>query len=118
MSKLETALKLAEVGNPVFFPCKPDKRPYTANGFKNASTLPDVITNWWQTWPDALIGVPTGEKFIVVDCDLQHPVAQSWYFDQAASSSRASTAPNLAAGICYSSPMTRLAVAPARSIRT
>jgi len=83
MSKLETALKLAEVGNPVF-PCKPDKRPYTANGFKNASTLPDVITNWWQTWPDALIGVPTGEKFVVVDCDLQHPVAQSWYFDQAA----------------------------------
>jgi hypothetical protein len=81
-SAMKAALKLAERGNPVF-PCKPDKRPYTASGFKNASTDPDVITKWWRLWPDALVGVPTGEKFVVIDCDLQHPEAQGWYFDHA-----------------------------------
>ena len=54
-------------------------RPFTAHGFKNASTDPDVIRRWWTRWPDALIGVPTGIKFCVVDVDLQHPEAQEWY---------------------------------------
>jgi hypothetical protein len=80
--RVQQVLKLAEHGIAVF-PCKPDKRPYTASGFKNASTEPDTIKKWWQLWPDALIGVPTGEKFVVVDCDLQHPEAQGWYFDHA-----------------------------------
>jgi bifunctional DNA primase/polymerase-like protein len=76
------ALKLAQRAVPVF-PCKPDKRPYTASGFKDASTDADVIKQWWQQWPDALIGVPAGEKFVVIDCDLQHPEAHGWYFDHA-----------------------------------
>ena len=61
------------------FPCDNDKRPFTAHGFKDASTDPDVIRRWWTRWPSALIGVPTGIKFCVVDVDLQHPEAQEWY---------------------------------------
>ena len=65
------SLKLARRGIPVF-PCGPDKRPLTPNGFKDASTDPDLVHEWWAEHPDALIGVPTGEKFVVVDVDLQH----------------------------------------------
>jgi hypothetical protein len=72
------AQNLAAQGHAVF-PCRRDKAPLTARGFKDASTHADTITTWWTTWPDALIGVPTGDKFVVVDCDLQHPEAQYWY---------------------------------------
>jgi hypothetical protein len=61
------------------FPCDNDKRPFTAHGFKDASADPDVIRKWWERYPDALIGVPTGIKFVVVDVDLQHAEAQEWY---------------------------------------
>jgi putative DNA primase/helicase len=71
-------LSLIERGLLVF-PCKPDKKPYTANGFKNASTDPNAVVRWWLKWPDALIGVPTGVKFVVQDLDLQHPEANQWY---------------------------------------
>ena len=76
MSK--AALALAERGIPVF-PCKPDKKPYTENGFKDAATEPSVVTGWWRQWPDALVGVPSGHKFVVLDLDLQHPEAQEWH---------------------------------------
>ena len=79
------ALKLARKGIPVF-PCrncpedKPkDKTPLTPHGFKDATCDPEIVHQWWTSWPDALIGVPTGERFVVVDVDLQHPEAQEWY---------------------------------------
>lgn len=79
MSDMWTAaLKLARKGIPVF-PCDEDKRPLTRNGFKDATTDPDTVHRWWTTWPEALIGVPTGDKFVVVDVDLQHAEAQQWY---------------------------------------
>jgi hypothetical protein len=74
------ALKLARKGIPVF-PCGPDKRPLTPNGFKDASTDPDIVHAWWTEHADALIGVPTGIKFVVIDLDLQHEDAQEWLAD-------------------------------------
>jgi hypothetical protein len=61
------------------FPCDNDKRPFTVHGFKDASNDPDLIRRWWTRWPTAMICVPTGIKFCVVDVDLQHPEARDWY---------------------------------------
>jgi hypothetical protein len=49
------------------------------NGFKDASTDPNIIHAWWTEHPEALTGVPTGERFVVLDIDLQHIDAQQWY---------------------------------------
>jgi hypothetical protein len=78
MSGLDHALARA-AGGLTLFPCDNDKRPFTAHGFKDASADPDMIRRWWTRWPDALIGVPTGIKFCVVDVDLQHAEARDWY---------------------------------------
>jgi hypothetical protein len=62
---LDSALALAAEGVAVF-PCGEDKRPLTANGFKDATTDPDVIAGW--TW-DGMIGATIPEGQIVVDVD-------------------------------------------------
>jgi hypothetical protein len=75
------ALELAHRGIPVF-PCDPQtKRPLTKNGFKDATADPDQVHLWWTEHPDALIGVSTGEKFVVIDVDLQHADALEWLED-------------------------------------
>jgi predicted P-loop ATPase len=57
---LQIALEYARRGWHVF-PCKPsDKAPHTASGFKDASTDPATIVQWWRTWPSAMIGVRMG----------------------------------------------------------
>jgi len=69
----DAALRYAAKGKPVF-PCKPKiKRPYTQNGWKDATTDPLIINGWWTDHPDAWIGMPTGEitGLIVVDLDLK-----------------------------------------------
>jgi Bifunctional DNA primase/polymerase, N-terminal len=80
-SPLAAALNLTQRGIAVF-PCKSaDKAPLTANGFKDATTDPAAVTAWWTDSPGALIGVPTGARFVVLDLDLQHVEAQQWYAD-------------------------------------
>ena len=75
------ALKLARRGTPVF-PCDPQtKRPLTKNGFKDATADPDQVHLWWTEHPYALIGVPAGAKFVVIDVDLQHADALQWLED-------------------------------------
>jgi len=73
------ALALTRQGLPVF-PCRcVDKRPLTDNGFKDASVDLELIRRWWQQWPRAYIGVPTGHRFVVLDLDLQHSEALAWF---------------------------------------
>jgi hypothetical protein len=72
-----SALQLARQGVPIF-PCRPDKAPLIKNGFKGATTNFDKLHQWWTRWPDALVSVPTGERFVVVDVDLQHTDALVW----------------------------------------
>jgi hypothetical protein len=74
---LHAALDLA-ARVPVF-PCGKDKQPLVPRGFHAASMDIFTIGEWWLRWPNALIGVPTGIKFDVVDIDLRHPEAERWY---------------------------------------
>lgn len=61
------------------FPLKPrGKAPLTSHGFKDASTDPDIIRGWWQRWPTANIGAPTGAGGIgydVIDIDGRPGIA-------------------------------------------
>lgn len=69
---LNAALTLAGAGIPVF-PCHPDaKRPLTPRGFHDASRDLDVVRDWWSTWPNANLGMPTGlaSGVDVVDVDI------------------------------------------------
>lgn len=43
------------------FPLKPrGKTPLTLHGFKDASNVLDTVRLWWEEWPTANIGLPTG----------------------------------------------------------
>lgn len=87
MTPLERALKYAARGWHIF-PChslvrgscscgrgascpSPAKHPRTRNGHKEASVDLDVITGWWEAWPDANVALATGRQsnVFVVDID-------------------------------------------------
>ena len=66
----EAAAVYAAAGIPVF-PCAPgQKHPLTAHGFHDASTDPAQIDAWWQRYPEANIGIPTGVVVEVLDVDV------------------------------------------------
>jgi hypothetical protein len=64
----EAALAYASRGWPVFPRNGP--RPLTTHGYLDASLDPERIRNWWNRWPRALIGVPTGAASGVVVLDI------------------------------------------------
>ncbi len=47
----------------------PGKHPRTHHGLADATTDPDTIRGWWDRWPGANIGLPTGVAFDVLDLD-------------------------------------------------
>ncbi|GAB6035776.1 hypothetical protein JCM15519_03350 [Fundidesulfovibrio butyratiphilus] len=73
---LDAALKYASRGWHVF-PCKPDKRPYTTHGFKDASTDEATIRAWWSEWPNAIPGIRTGAESGVFVVDIDRPKVES-----------------------------------------
>lgn len=78
MNIIAAACDLASnYGYPVF-PCRPDKKPLTEHGFKDATTDLDLIEQQFLEHPHALVGVPTGDLsgFFVVDID---PDGEPWY---------------------------------------
>lgn len=79
----EKALAYAEKGLPVF-PCNAlNKRPLTENGFHDASADADMVRQWWDQWPNAMIGMPTGERtgFWVLDIDDPESFEQACSID-------------------------------------
>ena len=50
------------------------KHPRIQRGFKAATTDEAVVRDWWSKWPNANIGIATGEKsgLLVVDVDPRH----------------------------------------------
>lgn len=60
----------------------PAKHPIASlvpNGVENATTDPSLVREWWALWPDANIGIATGDisGVIVLDIDAQHGGALS-----------------------------------------
>jgi len=48
---------------------RPGKHPLTRRGFHEATVDPQRIVRWWERWPQANIGIPTGTAFDVLDVD-------------------------------------------------
>jgi len=58
----------------------PGKHPRTRRGFKEATTDEETIRNWWRQWPQANIGIATGETsgILAVDIDPKNGGAGTW----------------------------------------
>ncbi len=95
-SMLAAALTLARKGHPVFPLYEPagtgcscddprcehvGKHPRCAHGFKDATTDEEQIREWWASWPNANIGMPTGQQagILALDVDPRHHGVESFY---------------------------------------
>jgi len=71
MTYLDSALRLAALGYRVF-PLEPNgKRPIVSRWPDVATVDGDQIQRWWAEWPNANIGLRTGEGLVVLDCDCK-----------------------------------------------
>ena len=69
---LPTASMMLATRDIPVFPCTPGgKQPLTTHGFHDASSDFATVRSWWQRWPNANVGVPTGATtgVEVVDVD-------------------------------------------------
>lgn len=65
----EWALWYAGMGLAVFPVQARGKAPLTPHGCKDAATVRKQIEAWWDRWPEANIGIATGNGLMVVDVD-------------------------------------------------
>lgn len=81
-TQLEAALTYAANGQPVF-PCWESgpkaKAPRTKRGLYDATKDENQITEWWENYPDAAIGMPTGKTYDVIDVDVKKVDGQANY---------------------------------------
>ena len=71
-SAMELAAHSVLLNGWAVFPLKPrDKVPLTAHGCLDASRCHEQVTSWWTRWPDANLGIATGNAsgVLVVDVD-------------------------------------------------
>jgi hypothetical protein len=68
-ARRDAALDYAAAGMPVF-PLA-GKKPRNDNGLTGASADMDKVADWWRRWPDADVGIATGQAsgFVVLDVD-------------------------------------------------
>lgn len=85
MTTLEAAIKYVNDYGWAVFPVRPDKKPYTPNGCKDAKKDIGAIKHWWKKWPDALVGVATGSasNMIVIDEDIDETKGLDGYHEVA-----------------------------------
>lgn len=66
---LDAALSYIGQGFKVF-PVKPDKKPLTSHGLKDATQIKERVREYWTRWPDAGIALVT-DGLIVLDFDIK-----------------------------------------------
>lgn len=72
------ALDLAALGFDVG-PLQPrGKAPITPNGYKDFTDNPNTIAGWWETTPNANIGVRVPAGHIVIDIDPRNGGNETW----------------------------------------
>lgn len=78
----EAALRYAAAGIAVFPVIEKDKKPLTANGFKDATTNIDKINEWWSVHPNANVGIATGDMsggLVAIDMDIDKDKGKDGY---------------------------------------
>ena len=68
---MSLALDWAKLKKPIF-PCSPKKKsPLVGGGFNAATVEESKIREWWQQFPNAMVGMPTGDAtdIFVLDVD-------------------------------------------------
>jgi len=67
---IEAVLSYIDQGYKIF-PVKPDKKPLTPHGLKDATKTKAGVREFWRRWPDAGIGLVT-DDLLVLDFDAKN----------------------------------------------